>query len=371
MRATTRASLLGLVMTSAAASQFSRVARLAGSVYDKVGVCNARVQDTANEITLRTKRLTSFLSGANALYSKGTNQILVEGELFTGSRLKDLEELTGGFPSYYEAIPVAATIYHELGHAEWDVFIEEGETAQDRAFYRVVKQEIVPWIDSHEAGVDSEWLAVQEWHGYFRGRLIDVLLTDWSALLQYNGITPSTLEVDEGLAASYLRQGKILPADFGRLSPRVLPGDHGDDVDTPYSTRIRGYSFTVSNGMIDGQVEVDTGGWTAARGFRDAWWQAIWDHTDHFFCLHDDMASLIRRMEAALGREKLAHLREVRQAAWDALSVAERERILAALAPAAAATPAQQVGGSELYGVRPEPGVSGAPGSESIGESDP
>lgn len=314
MRGWTLVGAMALGVATAAQAQYSVVEALAGSVYDRVGICNGRLQGTSNEVQIRAKRLTSLLGSAEALYSSQYNKVLVQGDFFTGDRIKTLPEIAGG-GQYYGAFNVVSTIYHELGHAEWDVFIEEDETPQDKAFYDLVEEEIVPWIRRTQGHVDKPWLAVQEWHGYFRGKLVNVMLTDWNELLFWNGIDPRSMQIDERMAAGFVRDGKIPPEDFGTLSAAALPGGGAANLRRPYLARIRGYDFMVTNGLIDGQVAVDTSTWTAAEGFEDAWWQAIWDHTDHFYCLHDDMDSLRRRIEATLGEATLARLREIQVAA--------------------------------------------------------
>lgn len=271
--------VLGLVACAPVRAQFSAIQGLAGSVYDRVGVTVGRVQETAGHVTVRPKRLTALLGSANALYSSQYNKLLLDGSLFDAAgRVKDLPTLTRDLGSFYEAANVAGTVYHELGHAEWDVLIEEGGDAEDQRFYAIVRNEIVPWIEANEKDVDKPWLCVQEWHGYYMGNLLSMILSDYHDLLFYNGIDPasgSVTEMSRMLVRATVADG-LSPDRFGTLVPEVVRGSLPETMDRSYDERMRGYDIYVSNGLIDGQVRVDTRTWTAARGFKDEWWSALW-----------------------------------------------------------------------------------------------
>jgi hypothetical protein len=335
---------LGLALLGTpATAQYSKIKDLAGDVTNRIGTCNGRLQGTADEVTIRAKRLTRLLSSGEAFYNKIYNQVLVDPDLVdTDGTIKDLDELKDG-AQYYGAFVPTATIYHEVGHAEWDVFIEEQETPQDKRFYRIVKYLVKPWIDRVETHIDKPELAVQEWHGYFRGQTMMKMLSDWNDLLFWNGLNPATGKVDEGMVRSSVRTGRIKPEFFDGLAPEAIPSVHDGDADKPYLDRIRGYDFAVSNGRIDGLVDVDTSTWTEERGFSDTWWQRMWDHSDHFHCLPDSLRELARRV-AQRNADEVAKLKPL------------RERFLAefqAEQAAAAAEAAGEDGGGDgrLYGV--------------------
>jgi len=120
-----RVAGLLVLLPAAASAQYSVIEDMAASVHTRIGTCNGRVQEVANEITIRGKRLTRFMSSSKALYSEIYNQILVEPDLLDDDgHFKDIPALTPQGIMFNDALGPVSTLFHELAHAEWDILLE-------------------------------------------------------------------------------------------------------------------------------------------------------------------------------------------------------------------------------------------------------
>lgn len=129
--------LLALAATAAHA-QTDTIRKFAQSAQKWSGADPKRQEDTARYVKIRGKRLTNFIGAGAAWYSDLYDIVGVDRKYFgSDGKLKSLPEMhTEDCGGYINAV---ATIFHEMGHAEWDHFIEEkGGNAEDKKFYEVV-----------------------------------------------------------------------------------------------------------------------------------------------------------------------------------------------------------------------------------------
>lgn len=129
---------------------------------------------------------------AAAAYNDWLNTLILQPEMTivddTGDlRIRTLIEIhqaTGSSSS-----PAATTIFHELAHAEWDLYVEEGETASDRELLAAFK-ELLPPLN---AGYFQRRILPSEIFAYYRGDLLGMILSDANEILLASGLEPDTL----------------------------------------------------------------------------------------------------------------------------------------------------------------------------------
>jgi hypothetical protein len=313
-----------LVAVHGARADWATISGLAGSVRDRVFVNNDRLWSVAKQVTIRAKRGMALSGSGEAMYSDAWDLVLVPGKFMKDGKLKDLPTLLAeaGAANRDPAYDTVWTIWHEMGHAEWDHYIEESDgDSRDRAFYKLVTDEIVPWIDLREATVDDEWLAVMEWHGYYVGGVVKRLLTDADEFLFRNGIQSVTLEPDENQIQQNIRDGTVEPSVFGKLtaapSIHFRKKDFKDVLVSSYGQRTRGLEIKVNNGWIDGLADVSTLKWTRENGFKDEWWDAIWQLVASRYLGPKNAQELLHRMNTApIYAPALVKLRAAQERAW-------------------------------------------------------
>ena len=301
---------LSLLAIAPCFAGYSTIDEFASDMNSKVGTINGRLQQVANEITIREKRVLS--AGANAAYSKLYDILTMNRENFTKDmKMRTFDQLlTLKKGNAWEASSIVNTFYHEMAHAEWDHYIEDsGGDRYDKAFYQVAQKEVLPWMEKNLKKVDDHFIAMQEWHGYFNGRLMDKVIYDWHNLLKDNGIDPLTMGVDEDAVKQNIKDGFLTEENVGKIVLAASPGTQRDNAGKTYLDRNKNYSYYVSNGIFDGEQGVNTREW-AAKGFKDEWWEAAWTHFKIQHNPPNDITQLINRMEHRL-RSELAKLAEV------------------------------------------------------------
>lgn len=123
---------------------------------------------------------------AEALYNAFINTIILNDDLYKkdsrGQRLTTYED----FPAsqYYSFTPRVSTVFHELSHADFDVFVEEDKTSD---IYRAVMKDLYQWVRQNRSGTSPKDVA-QETFGYLAGNIIMVLSTEIQNTMIAHGI---------------------------------------------------------------------------------------------------------------------------------------------------------------------------------------
>lgn len=285
--------LLALAATAAHA-QTDTIRKFAQSAQKWSGADPKRQEDTARYVKIRGKRLTNFIGAGAAWYSDLYDIVGVDRKYFgSDGKLKSLPEMhTEDCGGYINAV---ATIFHEMGHAEWDHFIEEkGGDAEDKTFYEVVTREIKPWIKANETRLNrmGAGRAPLEWHGYYLESLVSKILYDREKILLENGFIPCSLQLSVTKVKQLVETGTVPDSEFGKFRVELLPARgprevnlDQDNKDIEYGKRIRGFNISIANqytgidALFRNLVDIDTDTWNVGRGFKDEWWDAIWNHT--------------------------------------------------------------------------------------------
>jgi len=295
------------LVASSARAQYRVIEPLANELTRFVGTANGRLQSVADGTEIRGKRLTSMIGSAEALYSWTYNQLLLDRDLIrpdgTVATFRYLCELRGG---HLGACAAIATVRHELAHAEYDLFIEERVEPEDERLWRVLQDQVRPWLARNEPELNNlpRWLV--EWHGYFVEACYQQVLSDRTDILRSHGLNPVTLAVDDTgrqRLRSLVASGRLRREHVGRFVPELVVGVTGTDPWTrSYGQRVRGFSVWALNGLtaFAAQREVSTRSWTAERGFSDAWWEAMWNHLRHYHRLPSTATELVGCMEATM-----------------------------------------------------------------------
>ncbi|MBT3785670.1 hypothetical protein HOF92_11890 [bacterium] len=232
------------------------------------------------------KRWGLINSSAEATYNGFLNTIEIKEESTIKepgqrTRLKTIEELKKEKP-YVWSVGVA-TIFHEIGHAEFDIFVENEVTAEDEALWHLVKTKIRPWFKKNHPRSNAS-VAVSELFAYFRTDVIETFNEDIQSVFIENGI-------------NHFKERCFKPRRFKALAPTMteeefshfLGFDSDPKLDLPYRERIDPGTVYVSGKSLHLHK--------AKQPFKKEWLHAIWDH---FAAFHNPPASkreLIKRMD--------------------------------------------------------------------------
>jgi hypothetical protein len=240
---------------------------------------------------IRTKSLlTRMLRNAAAAYEPTGSYLQLDKTLFDASgKVKPFGNMGVDFSTRRSA---AGGVVHEMGHAEWDHYIEEDRgDAEDKAFYKLVEDSVVPWIKTHHPKLSSTKV-MMEWHGYFVENLLVTVLIDVAAILRAHGIESDGFRfTGSPQLKNLIAKGDLGPQEFGRFLPRLLDKQMQDNLDVSYGVRTRNYAIVVTKGLDE--VALEAKQWTAAEGFQDAWWDAIWEHTRKHHCYPQNLRTLL------------------------------------------------------------------------------
>lgn len=128
-----------------------------------------------------------FSPDAAATYNDKLNIISLHADLVEKidgvTYIKDARMIRG---AQYTETQRLSTIFHEMGHAELDVFIENGKEAEDMMVINHAKYLLKPWYKAHFPKFNAH-MAFHEHFGYYRGELMDFMLGEIDTLLINNG----------------------------------------------------------------------------------------------------------------------------------------------------------------------------------------
>jgi hypothetical protein len=166
------------------------------SISSRVGVYAPRLHLAAGKTSIAhpsyLQRWGIVAADAAAAYNDWLNTLILQPEMTIADdagnlrirTLLEIHQVTGSASS-----SAATTIFHELAHAEWDLFVEEGETAADRELLAAF-DELLPAIN---AGFFQRRILPSEIFAYYRGDLLGMILGDANEILLASGLEPDTL----------------------------------------------------------------------------------------------------------------------------------------------------------------------------------
>lgn len=133
-----------------------------------------------------------FSPDATATYNDKTNTISLAENLLIrdGGRYQVLDprkimgDNLAGFPQ-------VSTIFHELGHAEVDVFIENEKTLSDLTLNQFYETRLKPLYRKYFKG-SNPLVVFHEHFSYYRTELIDAISMDMMDIFMWNGWNPNT-----------------------------------------------------------------------------------------------------------------------------------------------------------------------------------
>ncbi len=133
-----------------------------------------------------------FSPDATATYNDKTNTIsLAENLLIKNGgkyQVLDPRKIMG---NNLAGFPQVSTIFHELGHAEVDVFIENEKTLIDLTLNQFYETRLKPLYRKYFKG-SNPLVVFHEHFSYYRTELIDAISMDMMDLFMWNGWNPNT-----------------------------------------------------------------------------------------------------------------------------------------------------------------------------------
>ena len=182
---------------STAAADLHAAEQYLNSISSRVGVYAPRLHLAASKTFVAhpsyLQRWGIVAADAAAAYNDWLNTLILQPEMTIsdgpsgGMRIRTLLEIhqaTGSASS-----TAASTIFHELSHADWDLFVEEGESAADQELLKTF-DELLPALN---AGFFERRILPSEIFAYYRGDLLAMILSDANEILLASGLEPDTL----------------------------------------------------------------------------------------------------------------------------------------------------------------------------------
>lgn len=127
---------------------------------------------------------------AEATYTPFTNTISLKKEYMVKIgrqyRVKDYGEFLGENGVNYFSVR-ASTIFHELAHADFDVFMEKDK---QHPMNKLLMRELPAWFKRHKAGVNAQ-TATHELFGYTAGDFILTMEYRMQDILMAHGLYPN------------------------------------------------------------------------------------------------------------------------------------------------------------------------------------
>ncbi len=131
-------------------------------------------------------------SDAAAAYNDWTNTVIVQPEMtikdsnISRARIRSLEEL---YDTVGEAAPVHAAVYfHELSHAEWDFYVEEGVQSYDHELLKIFKHELPSIVKANRLSSYTARSLASEVFAYYREELLMTIFVDAAEIRMASGI---------------------------------------------------------------------------------------------------------------------------------------------------------------------------------------
>jgi hypothetical protein len=155
---------------------------------------------------------------AAASYNGFTNTLILKPEMTivdanTGTRrvrtIPEIREVLGT-----PARVSVGTIFHELSHAEYDLYVEEGDEDYDRELMLVLNAELPAIISMNGLSVFKSIPLASEIFAYYRAELIGTILQDTAEIKLASGLDPD-IDICTPL--------KTLPLDLRNFSASPVP----------------------------------------------------------------------------------------------------------------------------------------------------
>lgn len=137
-------------------------------------------------------------SDAAAQYNDWTNTLVLKPEMTIAEptsgevRIRTLSEIYQSVGTF--ASVTAAVIFHELSHAEYDLFVEEGAESYDRELMSVLTEEARKIASDNRLGPLRSRALASEIFAYYREDLIGMILSDTNEIKLASGLHPDTNE---------------------------------------------------------------------------------------------------------------------------------------------------------------------------------
>ncbi|OUR99737.1 hypothetical protein A9Q84_01555 [Halobacteriovorax marinus] len=171
-------SITFCIQTSASVAQFSS---LTSSLQSRYLIKVNHLNDVARKVRLATPSLLQrwgvLGKGVEAHYNAYLNLVVIRKEYVTNGRVYDFNDFKRLNKPYHFST-FGSTVFHELTHADMDVFIEESNSS----FAYFLKGDLKKWFKKNHRRFNAK-IAVHETLGYTADGIVEVLDNDISTLL--------------------------------------------------------------------------------------------------------------------------------------------------------------------------------------------
>jgi len=230
------------------------------------------------------QRLGILSTTANASYNDILNTIILQDDLFfkkkgQPTRLKDYDDSQTEKINYFSLNSVS--IFHELAHADIDIFIEEDPNSE---MYQTVVNEIPKWAGENIYGFNAKSVT-HEIIGYTAGNILEVLNNKINTILTSHGIHPNLTKCFS--TGALIKTKSLLNIDADIKFKDVLKRTSFYDEFIPKDIFIKGRHISV-------------------KGFPLVLKRKVLNYFIKTYAISIDSTTLIRKMNNSHYREKLA-----------------------------------------------------------------
>ena len=232
---------------------------------------------------------------ATATYNDKTNTIALDKTLLRkeGRRfhLKDASEILSVNYSGYAKV---STIFHELAHAEIDVFIENKKELTDMVLMNIYHSKLKPLYRKYFKAVNP-WVVFHEHFAYYRSELIETLSMDVMDMMLENGWNPQSSRC-------------YLTAPLKKL---LQEGASMDEFLALRTGRSRAFSTVAPHYLfVRGKDLALTHLSAADQGVMRAAHQQFWSYHVEFYGFPKNLSEVVSYMEQDARYKKLKECRE-------------------------------------------------------------
>ena len=170
-----------------------------------------------------------FSPDAIATYNDKLNLISLTKEHLQDGNVKDARIILGKTNASYKI----STIFHEMGHAELDIFIENGREETDQMLKGLYYSFIKSFYKKHFPRFNPK-MVFHEHFGYYRGEMVDFLAGEISNVLIFNGYNryknscfltqPLRSKLDAGISKDDFKKIMLPNGELKNYRLRINPG---------------------------------------------------------------------------------------------------------------------------------------------------
>lgn len=192
---------------------------------------------------------------ASATYNGNLNLVKLEENLLSKKgnsySIKSAREILG--PKYMGSTALV-TIFHELGHAEMDIFVENQRSVNDIILLQQYKTKLVDLFRRNFSG--NPWTIFHEYFAYYRTDLMELIIGEKQDIYFSNGFVPENGRCHLTKHLKEMLANKVSLEEFSKFHA-LDPAKNYMRKTSPRYIFVKGKDFDLSKLSINDQKIID------------------------------------------------------------------------------------------------------------------